>query len=56
MAVVYFTSNASTGAGSLVEAVKNAQPGDVVRPTKPSSNAVRPSKSFSRRRLPSLKT
>lgn len=32
MAVVYFTSNASTGAGSLVEAVKNAQPGDVVRP------------------------
>ncbi|MBO7206769.1 MAG: hypothetical protein J6W10_04065 [Kiritimatiellae bacterium] len=32
MAVVYFTSNASTGAGSLVEAVANAQPGDVVRP------------------------
>lgn len=32
MAVVYFTSNASTGAGSLVEAVKNASPGDVVRP------------------------
>ena len=32
MAVVYFTSNASTGAGSLVEAVKNAQPGDVIRP------------------------
>ena len=32
MAVVYFSSNASTGAGSLVEAVANAQPGDVVRP------------------------
>ena len=32
MAVVYFTSNASTGAGSLTEAVLNAQPGDVVRP------------------------
>lgn len=32
MAVVYFTSNASTGAGSLSEAVKNAQPGDVIRP------------------------
>ncbi|MBQ2851076.1 MAG: hypothetical protein IJE77_11400, partial [Thermoguttaceae bacterium] len=32
MAVVYFTSNASTGAGSLVEAIKNASPGDVVRP------------------------
>ncbi|MBQ8363618.1 MAG: hypothetical protein IJX36_06810 [Thermoguttaceae bacterium] len=32
MAVVYFTSNASTGAGSLVEAIRNASPGDVVRP------------------------
>ena len=32
MAVVYFTSNASTGAGSLSEAIQNAQPGDVVRP------------------------
>ena len=32
MAVVYFTSNASTGAGSLAEAIRNAQPGDVVRP------------------------
>lgn len=32
MAVVYFTSNASTGAGSLVEAIANAQPGDVIRP------------------------
>lgn len=32
MAVVYFTSNASTGAGSLVEAIANAQSGDVVRP------------------------
>ncbi|MBR2005223.1 MAG: hypothetical protein IJ991_13715, partial [Thermoguttaceae bacterium] len=32
MSTLYFTSNASTGAGSLVEAVKNAQPGDVVRP------------------------
>ena len=32
MAVVYFTSNASTGAGSLVEALQNASPGDVVRP------------------------
>ena len=32
MAVVYFTGNASTGSGSLVEAVKNAQPGDVIRP------------------------
>lgn len=32
MGVVYFTSNASTGAGSLREAVTNAQPGDVVRP------------------------
>ncbi|MBR4834353.1 MAG: hypothetical protein IKU86_08520, partial [Thermoguttaceae bacterium] len=32
MAVVYFTSNASTGAGSLVQAIKNAQPGDVIRP------------------------
>lgn len=32
MAVVYFTSNASTGAGSLVEAIKNASPGDVIRP------------------------
>ena len=32
MAVVYFTSNASTGAGSLAEAIQNAQPGDVVRP------------------------
>ena len=32
MAVVYFTSNASTGAGSLVEAIQNAAPGDVVRP------------------------
>ena len=32
MAFTYFTSNASTGAGSLVEAVKNAQPGDVIRP------------------------
>ena len=32
MAVVYFTSNASTGAGSLVEAIKSASPGDVIRP------------------------
>jgi hypothetical protein len=32
MAVVYFTSNASTGAESLAEAVANAQPGDVIRP------------------------
>lgn len=32
MAVVYFTSNASTGAGSLAEAIQNAAPGDVVRP------------------------
>lgn len=32
MAVIYFTSNASTGAGSLAESVGNAQPGDVVRP------------------------
>lgn len=32
MAVVYFTSNAATGAGSLAEAIQNAQPGDVVRP------------------------
>ncbi|MBQ7813059.1 MAG: hypothetical protein IJ387_01020 [Thermoguttaceae bacterium] len=32
MAVVYFTSNASTGAGSLVEAIRNASPGDVIRP------------------------
>ncbi|MBR3927890.1 MAG: hypothetical protein IKJ65_02675, partial [Clostridia bacterium] len=32
MAVVYFTSNASTGAGSLAEAIQNASPGDVVRP------------------------
>ena len=32
MAVVCFTSNASTGAGSLVEAIANAQPGDVIRP------------------------
>ncbi|MBQ7112456.1 MAG: hypothetical protein IJO06_14750, partial [Thermoguttaceae bacterium] len=32
MAVITFTSNAATGAGSLAEAVKNAQPGDVVRP------------------------
>ena len=32
MGVVYFTSNASTGAGSLAEAIQNAQPGDVVRP------------------------
>lgn len=32
MAVLFFTNNASTGAGSLVEAVKNASPGDVVRP------------------------
>ena len=32
MAVVYFTSNASTGAGSLLEAIRTAQPGDVVRP------------------------
>lgn len=32
MAVVYFTSNASTGNGSLVVAIQNASPGDVVRP------------------------
>ena len=32
MGVVYFTSNASTGAGSLAEAIKNASPGDVIRP------------------------
>ncbi|MBP3532094.1 MAG: hypothetical protein J6K25_13095, partial [Thermoguttaceae bacterium] len=32
MATVYFTSNASTGAGSLVEAIRNAQPSDVIRP------------------------
>ena len=32
MAVVYFTSNASTGAGSLAEAVANAAAGDIIRP------------------------
>lgn len=32
MAVIYFTSNATTGAGSLVEAIRNASPGDVIRP------------------------
>jgi len=32
MAVVYFSSNAAIGAGSLAEAVKNASPGDAVRP------------------------
>ena len=32
MATVYFTSNASTGSGSLAEAIKNASPGDVIRP------------------------
>lgn len=32
MNVVYFTSNASTGAGSLVKAIENASPGDVIRP------------------------
>lgn len=32
MSVVYFTSNASTGAGSLVETIANAQPGDVILP------------------------
>lgn len=32
MAIVYFTNNASSGSGSLVDAVANAQPGDVVRP------------------------
>ena len=32
MAVVYFTNNASTGAGSLVAAIANAQPGDTIRP------------------------
>ena len=32
MSTLYFTSNASTGAGSLAEAIRNAQPGDVVRP------------------------
>ena len=32
MAVVYFTSNASTGAGSLAEAVANASSGDIIRP------------------------
>ena len=32
MAVIYFTNNASTGAGSLAEAVKTASPGDVIRP------------------------
>ena len=32
MGVVYFTSNASTGAGSLAEAIQNAEPGDVIRP------------------------
>ena len=32
MAVVYFTNNASSGSGSLVEAIVNAQSGDVVRP------------------------
>ena len=32
MAIIYFTNNASTGAGSLVEAIKNASSGDVIRP------------------------
>ncbi|MBR4834348.1 MAG: hypothetical protein IKU86_08495, partial [Thermoguttaceae bacterium] len=32
MTTRYFTSNASTGAGSLAEAVKNASSGDVIRP------------------------
>ena len=32
MSVIYFTNNAGSGAGSLVEAIKNASPGDVVRP------------------------
>ena len=32
MAVVYFTSNASTGAGSLAEAVANASSGDIILP------------------------
>ena len=32
MSVIYFTNSASTGAGSLAEAIRNAQPGDVVRP------------------------
>lgn len=32
MAIVYFTNNASSGSGSLVEAIANAQSGDVVRP------------------------
>ena len=32
MAIVYFTNNASAGLGSLAEAIKNASPGDVIRP------------------------
>ncbi len=32
MTTHYFTSNAATGAGSLVEAIRNASSGDVVRP------------------------
>lgn len=32
MAVVYFTNNASTGAGSLVAAILSAAAGDVIRP------------------------
>ena len=32
MAIIKFTNNASSGAGSFAEAVKNAQPGDVIRP------------------------
>ena len=32
MSTIYFTSNASTGAGSLAEAIQNAAPGDVIRP------------------------
>lgn len=32
MSTRYFTNNAATGSGSLVDAVKNAAPGDVVRP------------------------
>lgn len=34
MAVVYFTNNASTGAGSLVAAIMSAASGDVIQPDK----------------------
>ncbi|MBQ6827974.1 MAG: hypothetical protein IJO46_08155, partial [Thermoguttaceae bacterium] len=32
MATLFFSANASTGAGSLAETIRNASPGDVVRP------------------------